>query len=506
MSDGSRARGRDAGRRARRRPRRRARARGPDHVRRARRRSTSRSTCSPRSSLWEDHEPRHLRRAGRAALARLPRRRPAGADRGARRRPPGQPARPAAAAAARRADGPRRLAGRQARPRASLAGGVAALTRLGRGPPLRGPALAGRRRHRGRRAPRRRSRSTASRSTPSCPAAGAVLVAVAVAHRTARPPGPLALAGLAVVAAAVAVGEVRRRWPPCSRRSSCGGSPRGRPRRPRAVALAGGLGAAGVALPRACTSSGGAAGPSTPAATTSQQTGEASVMGVEPDYVGRTLRLVAPARRPRLRAGRLGAGLAARRRRRCGALARRRPDGLGRCSPCRSLAGWAIATWAALTMHGFWWPGRQVVVVLPLLLVAVLWWADRVAGPLGRAAAALLGLVGLAATAALLRRRLGPGDHLGQRLRAGRRPALLLGPGAAARLPRRPRRRRLAASCRLDRRAGRPRPGGLAAGRRPTGLATYDLRRDHHRRSTTHTTPTTRPVRPAGDRPALTRA
>ena len=53
-------------------------------------------------------------------------------------------------------------------------------------------------------------------------------------------------------------------------------------------------------------------------------------------------------------------------------------------------------------MHGFWWPGRQVVVVLPLLLVAVLWWADRVAGPLGRAAAALLGAVGLVATAALL--------------------------------------------------------------------------------------------------------
>jgi hypothetical protein len=40
--------------------------------------------------------------------------------------------------------------------------------------------------------------------------------------------------------------------------------------------------------------------------------------------------------------------------------------------------------------------------VLPLLLVAVLWWADRVAGPLGRATTALLGAVGVISTAALL--------------------------------------------------------------------------------------------------------
>jgi len=36
-------------------------------------------------------------------------------------------------------------------------------------------------------------------------------------------------------------------------------------------------------------------------------------------------------------------------------------------------AGWLTATFVALTMHGYWWPGRQVVVVLPVvvLLVAV---------------------------------------------------------------------------------------------------------------------------------------
>ncbi|MEL6986001.1 MAG: hypothetical protein AAFO29_26455, partial [Actinomycetota bacterium] len=34
-------------------------------------------------------------------------------------------------------------------------------------------------------------------------------------------------------------------------------------------------------------------------------------------------------------------------------------------------AGWATATWVALTMHGWWWPGRQVVPVLPLGVAAI---------------------------------------------------------------------------------------------------------------------------------------
>ena len=30
-----------------------------------------------------------------------------------------------------------------------------------------------------------------------------------------------------------------------------------------------------------------------------------------------------------------------------------------------ALAGWFVATFVALTMHGWWWPGRQVVVIAP---------------------------------------------------------------------------------------------------------------------------------------------
>jgi hypothetical protein len=39
------------------------------------------------------------------------------------------------------------------------------------------------------------------------------------------------------------------------------------------------------------------------------------------------------------------------------------------------VAGWLNATFVALTMHGWWWPGRQVVVVLPCVVLAVAWWA-----------------------------------------------------------------------------------------------------------------------------------
>ena len=67
-----------------------------------------------------------------------------------------------------------------------------------------------------------------------------------------------------------------------------------------------------------------------------------------------------------------------------------------------SAAGWGVATWMALTMHGFWWPGRQTVVVLPLVAVAIAWLLDHVLGPIGRASAAALGAAGLLSTAWLL--------------------------------------------------------------------------------------------------------
>jgi hypothetical protein len=57
-------------------------------------------------------------------------------------------------------------------------------------------------------------------------------------------------------------------------------------------------------------------------------------------------------------------------------------------------AGWATATWVALTMHGWWSPGRQVVVVLPLAVLAVAWWAA--AEPRVVPVAVALGAVGLA--------------------------------------------------------------------------------------------------------------
>jgi hypothetical protein len=129
-------------------------------------------------------------------------------------------------------------------------------------------------------------------------------------------------------------------------------------------------------------------------------TGELSVMGVSPDYAGRSLRLVG------LLVDR-GYGLAAWAPVwllavvALAALLRRRPPGAAFLL-LPVAAGWAVATWAAFTMHGFWWPGRQVVVVLPLVVVATLWWAGHLAGPLQRALAALLGAVGVVATAALL--------------------------------------------------------------------------------------------------------
>ncbi|MDZ4827677.1 MAG: hypothetical protein SGJ13_14615 [Actinomycetota bacterium] len=38
-------------------------------------------------------------------------------------------------------------------------------------------------------------------------------------------------------------------------------------------------------------------------------------------------------------------------------------------------AGWFNAAFIAFTMHGWWWPGRQTVVILPCVVVTVAWWA-----------------------------------------------------------------------------------------------------------------------------------
>lgn len=39
--------------------------------------------------------------------------------------------------------------------------------------------------------------------------------------------------------------------------------------------------------------------------------------------------------------------------------------------------GWAVATWVALTMHGWWWPGRQVVVILPAAILIMSLLAEK---------------------------------------------------------------------------------------------------------------------------------
>jgi hypothetical protein len=58
-------------------------------------------------------------------------------------------------------------------------------------------------------------------------------------------------------------------------------------------------------------------------------------------------------------------------------------------------AGWLNATFVAFTMHGVWWPGRQTVVVLPLAVLTVAWWAATVVPTWWRAVVAVgaLGVV-----------------------------------------------------------------------------------------------------------------
>ena len=97
--------------------------------------------------------------------------------------------------------------------------------------------------------------------------------------------------------------------------------------------------------------------------------GELTVVGHDPDHLGRSVRLlgllvdrhfglVAWAPVYLLAVPSLAALL-------------RRRDALRASIVLPLVAGWATATWVALTMHGWWWPGRQTVVVLPLLVLAV---------------------------------------------------------------------------------------------------------------------------------------
>jgi hypothetical protein len=129
------------------------------------------------------------------------------------------------------------------------------------------------------------------------------------------------------------------------------------------------------------------------------ESGEFSVVGVAPDYIGRSLRLVS------LLADR-GYGLAAWQPAwllvvpAVAALLVVRPKGWA--PVVLPLAtGWLVATFVALTMNGFWWPGRQVVVVLPLALLAVLWWLAALPAAV-RIVASVAGAIGVLALGCLL--------------------------------------------------------------------------------------------------------
>jgi hypothetical protein len=101
--------------------------------------------------------------------------------------------------------------------------------------------------------------------------------------------------------------------------------------------------------------------------------GEFGVVGSDPDYPGRSVRLVGLLVDQRF-------GLAAWQPAwllmipALAALVRTRPQGW---FPLIALllAGWLTATFVALTMHGWWSPGRQVVVVLPCAVIALAWWS-----------------------------------------------------------------------------------------------------------------------------------
>jgi hypothetical protein len=127
--------------------------------------------------------------------------------------------------------------------------------------------------------------------------------------------------------------------------------------------------------------------------------GDFSVVGNRPDYLGRSQRLTGllvdryfglAIWQPAFLAIVPAAAV----------MARRRPPG-AMALLATLAAGWLTATYLALTMQGWWWPGRQTVVVIPLAVLAIAWWAQGL-GALGRRLLLALGLLGVAAYGFLL--------------------------------------------------------------------------------------------------------
>lgn len=104
------------------------------------------------------------------------------------------------------------------------------------------------------------------------------------------------------------------------------------------------------------------------------ETGEFSVVGSDPNFAARSTRLIGLLidRKFGLAAWQPAWLLAV------GALVvflRRRPPGWTAVA-APFAAGWLFAAFAAVTMHGWWWPGRHAVVVLPLAVIMLCWWTE----------------------------------------------------------------------------------------------------------------------------------
>lgn len=118
-----------------------------------------------------------------------------------------------------------------------------------------------------------------------------------------------------------------------------------------------------------------------------QRSGELGVIGFQPDYLGRAERLVS------LLVDR-GYGIVAWQPAwllvvpAFAALLARRPRGWPALATAL-VVGWLVATFVAVTMSGYWWPGRQLVVILPLALVVLLWWLNQLGRRMQVVAAAL---------------------------------------------------------------------------------------------------------------------
>lgn len=120
-------------------------------------------------------------------------------------------------------------------------------------------------------------------------------------------------------------------------------------------------------------------------------TGEFGVVGVAPDYGARSIRLAAllTERSFGIAAWQPAWLLAVPA---LAAFVRARPRGWAVLTSLLAV-GWCTATFVALTMAGWWFPGRQIVVVLPVAALVLSWWLDRVRP--ARIAFGVLGAIGV---------------------------------------------------------------------------------------------------------------